>query len=104
MRIAGKEKIALGPGKVELMHLLAETGSIGEAARRMDMSYMKAWSLIQTMKPLVSTSRGGNERGGAKITDTGQKILALYQKMEADSRQACQPAWKVMQRLLRKDN
>ena len=46
MRIAGPETIALGPGRVELLALLEETGSITEAARRMKMSHMKAWSLI----------------------------------------------------------
>jgi molybdate transport system regulatory protein len=99
LQIAGREKIALGPGKVELLVLLDETGSISEAARRMKMSYMKAWSLIQTMKPLVESTRGGPAGGGAKLTADGCKAVALYQKMERDSRRACQGSWKKLQGL-----
>jgi hypothetical protein len=35
------ETIALGPGKVDLLRLVAETGSISEAARKLGMSYMR---------------------------------------------------------------
>lgn len=99
LRIAAGEKIALGPGKVELLALLEETGSISEAARRMKMSYMKAWSLIQTMKPLVESTRGGQAGGGAKLTESGHKAIALYRKMEQDSRRACEGSWKKLQLL-----
>jgi molybdate transport system regulatory protein len=101
LRIAGGETIALGPGRVELLGLLAETGSIGAAAKRMKMSYMKAWSLIQTMKPLVATARGGQSGGGAKLTGMGRQALVLYRKMERDSRRACDGSWEKLQRLLR---
>jgi molybdate transport system regulatory protein len=100
LRVTGSEKIALGPGKVDLLVLLDETGSIGESAKRMDMSYMKAWTLIQSMKPLVETVRGGDSRGGAKLTDVGHKAVALYRQMEADSLKACDVSWKKLQKLL----
>jgi len=102
LQVVGKEKIALGPGKMELLGLVAETGSISEAARRMNMSYMKAWSLIQTLKPLVTAVRGGHARGGAKLTETGHKILVLYRQLEQDSRLASQDSWEKLRRLLRK--
>ncbi len=101
LRIVCGETIALGPGKMELLALLEETGSIGESAKRMGMSYMKAWTLIQGMKPLVQTARGGQTGGGAGLTDAGRKAIALYQKMEQDSLRACQPSWKKLQQLLR---
>lgn len=100
LRVKGAEKIALGPGKVELLALLAETGSISESAKRMGMSYMKAWTLIQSMKPLVQTTRGGESGGGAKLTEMGSKALALYRKMEQDSQRACRASWAKMQKLL----
>lgn len=106
LRIRSGEDIALGPGKVELLALVDETGSIGEAAKRMEMSYMRAWSLIQTMnacfkEPVVETVRGGNERGGAKLSETGRRALELYQQMEETSRQASQTDWRSLQKLLR---
>ena len=85
--VCGKE-IAFGPGKADLLELIAETGSIGKAASRMKMSYMRAWSLVQTMnrsfkQPLVLATHGGEGGGGAELTETGRQILALYQQLEA---------------------
>jgi molybdate transport system regulatory protein len=98
--------IALGPGKVELLALIGQTGSINQAARRMDMSYMRAWSLVQTMnrcfkKPLVLVSRGGEGGGGAKLTESGRRMLALYRQMEAKAAKATRVTWNKMQSYLK---
>jgi molybdate transport system regulatory protein len=106
LRIVARKKIAFGPGKAELLALISETGSIGEAAKRMKMSYMRAWSLVQMMnkcfkEPLVETAHGGNERGGAKLTDTGKSALKLYRQMDAASFKACKNRWQSFQKILR---
>ena len=106
IRVLRRRYIAIGPGKAELLALVGETGSIGEAARRMDMSYMRAWSLIQTMnacfkEPLVVTARGGQTGGGAKLTGTGRKALQLYYGMETKALKAVKGSWREMQQLLR---
>lgn len=90
LRVVCGPDIALGPGKVELLEHVAESGSIAEAAARMDMSYMRAWKLIKTMngcfrEPLVETTRGGQQRGGARLTGTGRLALRLYRQMEAQA-------------------
>jgi molybdate transport system regulatory protein len=100
------DEVALGPGKVELLELVRQTGSITEAAKRMSMSYMRAWKLIQTMnqcfkEALVQTTRGGKHGGGAGITEAGLESLLLYQKMERDSLRVCEASRKRLQRLLR---
>jgi molybdate transport system regulatory protein len=105
-RVMRGKKIAFGPGKADLLRLVAETGSIGEAAKRMNMSYMRAWSLIQIMndcfkEPIIATARGGHDRGGAKVTASGRRLLGLYQQIEKDSFLAVQKDWRVLQRLLR---
>ena len=103
--ICGKE-IAFGPGKAELLQRVAETGSIGKAALRMKMSYMRAWSLVQTMnrgfkQPLVTTAHGGEGGGGgAALTETGRKVLALYRQMESASLRATAGPWKKLRLLL----
>lgn len=102
----GKE-IALGPGKVELLRLIAETGSLSEAARRMKMSYMRAWTMVKVMnqcfrEPLLAMERGGATGGGARLTECGQKALALYDAMEARSQEAMEKDWEEMLRVLRK--
>ena len=92
-RVMRGSEIALGPGKVALLRELQRTGSIVEAARHMEMSYMRAWKLIQTMnacfrEPLVIAERGGKTRGGARLTEAGKKALALYQQIESESVEA----------------
>jgi molybdate transport system regulatory protein len=97
----------LGPGKAELLELVRETGSITEAARRMGMSYMRAWKLIQTMnqcfkEAVVHTSRGGSEGGGAEITKVGLEVMSLYQKMERDSIEACEDSRRRLEQFVRR--
>jgi molybdate transport system regulatory protein len=104
--VCGRE-IAFGPGKADLLQFVAETGSIGKAAARMNMSYMRAWSLIQTMnacfnQPVITTLRGGPERGGAELTETGRRVLKSYRDMETAALKAVETDWQVMQKLMRK--
>lgn len=82
------DKIALGPGKAELLRHIFQTGSISQSARRMQMSYNRAWLLVRTMnhcfkKPLVTATRGGDKRGGAQLTEAGRQVLALYTRLES---------------------
>lgn len=105
LRISSGKEIPLGPGKADLLELVEETGSIGKAAARMGMSYMRAWSLIQTMnacfkQPLIETVRGGHERGGAKLTETGRRVLALYRQMEQEALASVQSGWRELQTFL----
>jgi molybdate transport system regulatory protein len=105
LRVLVGDDIALGPGKVDLLALIGETGSIREAAERMGMSYMRAWTLVKTMnacfrEPLVVASRGGKERGGAALTETGRRALKLYQGLEAKSLKACADTWRQLCQLL----
>src|SRR6185312_15894164 len=88
LRVYRGDEIALGPGKAELLGHIADTGSISEAARRMEMSYNRAWLLVRTMnrcfkEPLVVSSRGGDKHGGAQLTKSGKDVLRLYQQLEA---------------------
>ena len=106
-RITSGKEIAFGPGKAELLARVAESGSIGKAAKRMGMSYMRAWSLIQTMnvsfkQPVIHTVRGGREQGGAELTKTGRRVLALYQEMEKAALQAVRTDWRALLQLLRR--
>lgn len=106
LRVLMGGNIAIGPGKVQLLEELARTGSITRAARQMDMSYMRAWTLIRTMnrcfkKPVVVTAHGGaHGGGGARLTDDGRKIVALYKKMEQNCLRAVTPTRKQLEKLL----
>ncbi len=80
----------LGPGKVRLMELIAETGSISAAGRAMDMSYRRAWLLVDSLnrcfkQPLVLTQLGGSGGGGALLSEFGRQVVASYRAMERDA-------------------
>lgn len=106
LRVMAGAAIALGPGKAQLLELVQRTGSITRAAREMNMSYMRAWTLIRTMnrcfkEPVIISSHGGARGGGgAALTKTGREILALYQKMEADCMQVIDRAQKKLEKFL----
>ena len=80
----------IGPGKIHLLGLIAEEHSISEAARRMKMSYKRAWQLIEAMnacfrEPLVESVSGGHQGGGSRLTPPGKQVLALYGAIYAKS-------------------
>ena len=69
------------------------------------MSYKRAWSLVEGMnrcfrEPLVETSRGGRTRGGAALTGTGQRVLALYRQMETQAEHAVEGELATLRSLL----
>jgi molybdate transport system regulatory protein len=107
IRVMNGRDIALGPGKAELLEQLQKSGSITRAAKRMGMSYMRAWMLIKTMQrcfkePLIQVARGGARHGGAELTANGRRALELYREMEEKSVRATQGLRREMKRLLRK--
>jgi molybdate transport system regulatory protein len=96
----------LGPGKIELLAHIDETGSLSAAAKQMGMSYMRAWTLAKELnrnrsRPMVEMSRGGPSGGTAKVTRFGKKILTLYQNMERAGNKAASPYGRKLARLLK---
>ena len=93
LRLYYGNEIALGPGKADLLEAIKKTGSIAAASRSMDMSYKRAWSLVETMNacfraPLVETVKGGAARGGADLTPLGEETLRRYRKMQSSANAA----------------
>lgn len=75
----------LGIGRILLLENIKTTGSITQAARKLKMSYRKAWQLVEDMnrraqKPLVEKTLGGAGGGGASLTQHGiQTIISFYE-------------------------
>jgi molybdate transport system regulatory protein len=87
LRISFRKSIAMGPGKADLLDAIAESGSISAAARKLGMSYRRAWLLVDTMNasfrsPLVETLTGGAQGGGAQVTELGHEVVKRYREME----------------------
>ena len=99
------DTIVLGPGKADLLDAIRRTGSIRAAAEELDMSYMRAWTLVRTMNaafraPLVEKERGGAGQGGAQLTESGERVLALYRKMEEKAETSIAGLWEKMRKEL----
>ncbi len=79
---------AIGPGKIKLLELIGETGSISAAGRAMGMSYRQAWLLIDSLnqafrQPVTATASGGARGGGAALTPFGGELIRIYRDIEA---------------------
>lgn len=86
--ISGQDEAYLGVGKITLLELIQEFGSISQAAKAMDMSYKRAWSLVDEMnrmtdRPLVEKEAGGKGGGGARVTAKGEEAIRLYRGLES---------------------
>lgn len=89
IRLLLDEEIAMGPGKANLLEAISKTGSISAAAKSLDMSYRRAWLLVDTMNacfdpPLIVAAKGGPGGGGAQITETGLSVLAAFRELQRD--------------------
>lgn len=72
----------IGQGKIELLRLVGETGSISAAAKEMGLAYRRAWFLLETLQlcfeePLFTSARGGSKQGGTTLTELGMGLLAV---------------------------
>lgn len=75
-----------GPGPAQLLELIEKEGSIAKAAKKMGMSYKKAWDLISDLNsrgayPFVISHKGGEKGGGAELTEHGKKVVSDYKRL-----------------------
>lgn len=99
---------ALGPGMAELLERVSRLGSIRKAAASMEMSYRKAWLLLQDMHktfgaPVVATETGGSAGGGAKLTELGTRLLKTYRAIEQSAARAVDGEIQSLSALVQKD-
>ena len=93
LRVTFSDEFYVGPGRADLLEGIAATGSIAAAGKAMGMSYKRAWGWVQALndgfgRPLVETSRGGAEQGGAALTADGAFVLERYRAMQEAARRA----------------
>lgn len=86
-RIYFNNDLSLGPEKIELLKTVSETQSISAAAKKIGMSYRKAWLLISSLNdgfssPVVTTVTGGKSGGGTTVTPLGIRLIECYERLE----------------------
>jgi molybdate transport system regulatory protein len=104
----GSER-ALGPGKIRLLEAIGKTGSISQAGRALDMSYRRAWLLVDDMnrcfrEPVVTTQPGGVQGGGAALTPFGLELIEKYRAIESRATAAAKPQLRALEIALRRQH
>ncbi len=106
LRIDIEGKGSIGPGKVRLLELIEEHGSIRQAGVALKMSYGRAWGLVQELnatfgRPVVRAAPGGASGGGARLTPLGREVVTSYRAAETASARAARSSIGKMQALAR---
>ena len=91
------QHIVRRPQRIALLQHIAEQGSITRAAKSAGLSYKAAWDAIDELnnlanKPLVERSVGGRGGGGARLSAEGERVLRLYQRLQALQAQVLEAA------------
>ena len=91
LQVAGHR--AIGPGKIRLLELIEEHGSISAAGREMEMAYSHAWTLVNSLnetfvEPVVDSRPGGVDGGGARLTPFGTELVRRFRAIEVRARAA----------------
>ncbi len=80
-------KPVFGRGRRFLLEAIDKYGSINQAARRINISYRKAWGYIKAMEErlgfrLIERQTGGRNGGGATLTEDAREFLKKYESLE----------------------
>ena len=91
IKICGEDLI-FGPGLVELLTFIRNTGSMKEACAMMKMSYSKGWKIVNRAEQelgfaLIERQHGGKRGGSCQITEEGESLLRRYTDMEKQIKQ-----------------
>lgn len=105
LRLVADKDVVIGPGKADLLEAIERCGSISSASRELGMSYKKAWQLVATMnrhlaEPVLETTSGGQQRGGARLTPGGRELLRRYRDLQAQLDPRTSPAASSLLELL----
>ncbi|MBL7471561.1 winged helix-turn-helix domain-containing protein [Robertkochia sediminum] len=102
IEVGGQE--FLGEGKVRLLKAIEQTGSLSKGARSINMSYKKAWHLLDGVnrcakKPVTTNSVGGKGGGGTALTPYGKSLIAAFDQMNLNCREFLDQQMKAIRNL-----
>ena len=87
--IESEDKVLLGEGRVHLLKAIQEMGSLSKAAKSLNISYKKAWQLLDYVNksaknPVTINSIGGKGGGGAELTEYGKSLVLVFDEINKD--------------------
>lgn len=94
------DKVFLGEGRISLLKSIERTKSISKSAKELQMSYKKAWYLIDSVnayaqRPVVIKSTGGKGGGGTILTSYGKELITAFETVNKN-------CWKFLDKQLTK--
>ena len=95
----------IGKGSIHLLRNIERLGSINQAAREMDMSYVKALKIIRKMESslgakILKTTIGGKDHGGSELTPLAVKLLNLFTAYETKVENFANKQFTIMEKHL----
>jgi molybdate transport system regulatory protein len=98
----------IGPGKIALLEAIRDTGSISAGARKVGMSYRRAWLLVEQInaalkEPAVTGASGGRRGGGAVVTPVGAEMIKIYRAIESVASKSAASEFRAVEKIMRKD-
>lgn len=80
----------LGEGRIQLLKSIEQTKSLSKSAKELNMSYKKAWNLIDAVnnkakEPVVTKSTGGSGGGGTIVTPYGKQLIEAFDTITTNS-------------------
>jgi len=84
-----KEGKAFGEGPYLLLKGIEKTGSLHQAALDIEMSYQKAWNVLNASEKrlgfdIIERRVGGVSGGGSNLTEAGKTFLRKYENFRRD--------------------
>jgi molybdate transport system regulatory protein len=81
--LAWKGGFLMGPNYFHFLDAVDETGTIRAAGKRVGWSYRTCLNRIRKMEailggPVLVTSRGGADHGGARLTPDAKRLVRLF--------------------------
>lgn len=88
-----QESTFLGPGSRQLLSSIEETGSVRLASQKMNMSYSKAWKILNNMEDqlgyqVLERRQGGRGGGETTLTAEGRILHRWFKDYEEECNQA----------------
>lgn len=76
-----------GRGRVQLLRLIEERGSLSKAAKELGMSYRGAWGKLKKAERIAGVAlveASGTKRDGYSLTPEGRELVERFQQWYAD--------------------
>ena len=85
--LEGENGEGFGRGRVELLKLVEELGSLSKAAKQLGMSYRGAWGKLKKAEHIVGAAlveASGTKREGYVLTPEGRELVRRFQQWYED--------------------